>query len=544
MKKINSLLIVLFLSTVSLAQKNHVLGEVIAKVESNDLETYLSFMNANYSELNVLLKEVISKDAELYLFQYDYVNRAIQEEEVLHVFRSFPSCQFAQWNHNNIEYRKAPDDPSFPVQWNLKNVDAEKAWSIATGGITKDSQEIVIAVIDESFLLNHDDLKANVWVNKHEIPNNNVDDDKNGYVDDVSGWNTFDDSTYIYPVGSSHGTMVAGMLGAKTNNTTDVASLNWDVKFVVVQGSSTLESVALKSYDYVLGLRKMYNRSNGDSGAYIIVSNSSFGVNRGKPQNFPAWCEMYNIMGRAGIISVGAGPNSNEDVDAVGDIPTTCPSNYLIAVTSIDRNDRKAVNSGFGKVSIDMGAPGVDVISTDKGNGISSGSGTSYATPMVSGALALMYSALPKDTLVKYKNDQDKLALLVRGLMLTKGTRKISSMDGITTTGGSLNLYQCILAAIDSSDTTVSVSPIQHSPYALTVYPNPFHEVINLEISGNENIDWSMEIIDVTGTVVLSGSIGNVNSQSIKLNNLSDGIYLLKVYVDEHEMFVKRLIKN
>tara|TARA_B110000046_G_scaffold35468_1_gene38703 strand:- start:6040 stop:7671 length:1632 start_codon:yes stop_codon:yes gene_type:complete len=543
MKKINSLLIVLFLSTVSIAQKNHVLGEVIAKVESNDLEAYLSFMNANYSELNVLLKEVISKDAELYLFQYDYVNRAIQEEEVLHVFRSFPSCQFAQWNHNNIEYRKAPDDPSFPVQWNLKNVDAEKAWSIATGGITKDSQEIVIAVIDESFLLNHDDLKANVWVNRHEIPNNNVDDDKNGYVDDVSGWNTFDDSSYIYPAGSSHGTMVAGMLGAKTNNTTDVASLNWDVKFVAVQGSSTLESVALKSYDYVLDLRKMYNRSNGDSGAYIIVSNSSFGVNRGKPQNFPAWCEMYNIMGRAGIISVGAGPNSNEDVDAVGDIPTTCPSNYLIAVTSIDRNDKKAVNSGFGKVSIDLGAPGVDVISTDKGNGVSFGSGTSYATPMVSSALALMYSALPKDTLVKYKNDQDKLALLVRGLMLKKGTRKISSMDG-TTTGGTLNLYQCILAAIDSSDTTVRVSPIQHSPYALTVYPNPFHEVINLEVSGNENIDWSMEIIDLTGTVVLSGSIGNVNSQSIKLNNLSDGIYLLKVYVGEHEMFVKRLIKN
>ena len=100
------------------------------------------------------------------------------------------------------------------------------------------------------------------------------------------------------------------------------------------------------------------------------------------------------------------------------------------------------------------------------------------------------------------------------------------------------------MAAIDSSDTTVRVSPIQHSPYALTVYPNPFHEVINLEVSGNENIDWSMEIIDLTGTVVLSGSIGSVNSQSIKLNNLSDGIYLLKVYVGEHEMFVKRLIKN
>ena len=541
MKNLLLQLFFVFLTTLSIAQESFVKGDIILKVNDQKVDLFVDQANTDFPDLQLELKEVLSESANLYLIQYDYTNLVYQEEEILSLIRSLPNCAFAQWNHNNIKSRSTPNDPSFRVQWNLKNVDAEKAWEITTGGMTLDSQEIVVAVIDEDCAIGHDDLKDNIWLNKHEIPGNNIDDDLNGYKDDYNGWNVFEDTGHVYGVSKSHGTMVTGMVGARSNNGTDIASVNWKVKILPVMGSHTVESIVLKSYNYVLEMRKRYNSSNGDSGAFIVAVNSSFGVDRGKPADYPAWCEMFNTMGEAGIISVGSGPNSVSNIDVVGDIPTTCPSNYLVAVTNINRLD-KLNNAGYGAINMDIGAPGTDVISTNSGNGVQTGNGTSFASPMVSGAIALMYSALPKDTLLKYKGDQAKLASHVRKLLLTKGYREIPDLKGKTLTGGTLNLYRAVLAAIDSTDTTVGVKPVMTAPYSISMYPNPVKNELNIRTLGNE--DLKIDVVDINGAVALSGILEEGITKTFNLDNLSPGVYLVKFYSPLYKHKAKRFVKE
>ncbi|MBD78470.1 MAG: hypothetical protein CL840_06090 [Crocinitomicaceae bacterium] len=534
-----SLGVVLF----SFAQETHIPGQVIAKIEDGKIDQFVTQVNTSFPNLSVSFVETISTSTDLYLFSYDQSNIIHREDEVLQIFSEFPSCRYAQWNHNNMESRSnKPNDPSYEVQWNLKDIDAESAWSITTGGMTKDSQRIVVAVIDKSFQINHGDLKDLYWKNKHEIPNNQIDDDQNGFVDDYDGWNFYDDTNHIYPRQGNHGTMVTGMVGASTNNLIDIASVNWDVEIMPILGSSTSEAFVLKSYDYVLEMRKRYNRTNGDSGAYVVATNSSFGVNNGKPQNFPAWCDMFDTMGKEGIINVGAGPNSSIDIDVKGDIPCTCPSDYLIGVTRTDRAE-KLNGGGYGKINMDLGAPGVDVISTNSVNSVQIGTGTSFAAPMVSGAVALMYSVVPKDTLSKYKNSPDKLALLVRELLLTKGTKEVPTLVNKSTTGGILNLYRSVLAAMDSTDINIGVVPVENSDYRLKVFPNPAEQQLFIEIDEYDGLTWDMEIISLNGTIVRFQHNLLVDKQKVDIQDLQDGIYMLKLNLGGSMVVTTRIVK-
>ena len=147
------------------------------------------------------------------------------------------------------------------------DIDADSAWAISTGGLTALGDTIVVCVIDGGIDLNHDDLTPNRWINYAEIPNNGIDDDNNGFVDDRLGWNTGAGNDNIS--GSSHGTAVAGIIGAKGDNGTGVAGVNWDVKLMIVRGGSGVESEVLEAYTYPLNLRKKYDMSFYISSKYL-----------------------------------------------------------------------------------------------------------------------------------------------------------------------------------------------------------------------------------------------------------------------------------
>src|SRR5690606_25953748 len=222
-------------------------------------------------------------DPEKYLYEVDAMDMVI-------------ACQL---NYYVQSRATTPNDPSFNQQWALHNtgqsggtvdadIDAPEAWDITTGGITATGDSIVVAVVDGGFYLNHPDLKPNLFKNRQEIPNNGVDDDGNGYIDDFDGWNAYNNNGNLSS-GDNHGTHVAGIIGAKGNNNAGVSGVNWNVKIMPIRGSSGTTSVVVAAYGYAAKMRKLYNQTNGAKGAFVVATNASFGVDFGNAASYHVW---------------------------------------------------------------------------------------------------------------------------------------------------------------------------------------------------------------------------------------------------------------
>ena len=314
---------------------------------------------AGHPAISFYSKQPISSELNLWLLKYNE-SEGDTPSRVLASLYSDRNVIVAQLNHRVSLRENAPDDPRFNEQWDFNNtgqlggtpnadIKALKAWDITTGGFTKDGKEIVIAVIDDGFYLNHIDLTF--WKNRHEIPNNNIDDDQNGYVDDYDGWNAAENNGNIIPF--DHGTRVSGVIGARGNNFSGIAGVNWYVSLMPVQIKAEPEideATVLKAYAYVLKQRQLYNETKGVKGSYVVAANSSFGLDFEKPEDHPIWCEFYNLMGKEGILNVAATMNNNSNVDITGDVPTACSSDYLITVTSTTRADE--LNNGSALVRL------------------------------------------------------------------------------------------------------------------------------------------------------------------------------------------------
>ncbi len=443
-------------------EKDFVEGELI--IQLNQKTSLEDFQNS-FSSIDLNNTRLLSKRMNIWLFTYN--PEKISAEDVLFQIRQDKNVKIVQFNHyvykrdSNSILETFPSDPLFDQQWALNNtgqsggtpdadVDAPEAWDIATGGLTTFGDTIVVAIVDAGCDLNHEDLTY--WYNRAEIPGNGIDDDDNGYIDDYRGWNAYDNNGNV--PSDFHGTHVSGIAAAHGNNGLGVSGINWNAQVMPVAASSGTEAVVVAGYAYVLEMRARYNESNSIEGAFIVATNSSFGVDYGQPEDFPIWCAMYDSMGVQGILSCAATANLNINIDVEGDIPTACPSPFLIAVTNTTRNDLKNSGAAYGQETIDLGAPGTSILSTVPGNSYSNLTGTSMATPEVTGAIGLMFAAADSNLMNIYKNDPAAGALLFRDYLFA-GVDVIPALEGITVTGGRLNVFSAVM------EVSQTVTPVE-----------------------------------------------------------------------------------
>jgi subtilisin family serine protease len=317
-----------------------------------------------------------------------------------------------------------PNDPSLSQLWGLHNtgqsggvvdadIDAPEAWDVTTG-----SRSVVIGVIDSGVDVSHPDLAANIWRNPGEIPGNGIDDDNNGFIDDVSGWD-FVSNDNVPQDGDGHGTHVAGTIGGVGNDGRGVTGVNWQVsllplKFLSDSGSGST-AAAIAAINYATALRAR--------GVNIVATNNSWGGGGFSS----ALQDAIRRHGEAGILFVAAAGNESSNNDTVAAYPANYALPNVISVAALDRSDQLASFSNYGATKVHIGAPGVAIYSTTPGNRYASYNGTSMAAPHVAGVAGLLAAANPQATMAE-----------MRAAILDSAV-PIPALSGSATTGGRLN---------------------------------------------------------------------------------------------------------
>lgn len=408
----------------------------------------------------------------------------IDIKEAIKKISQHPAVAYAEPNYI-LHAIATPDDSSLDQLWGLHNeaqtggtqdadIDATEAWDISTG-----SKDVVIGVIDTGIDYNHPDLQANIWVNPNEIAGNGVDDDGNGVIDDIHGFNANANSGDPMD-GNGHGTHVAGTIGAVGNNADGVVGVNWDVtmigcQFLDANGSGSTAG-AIACIDYFTNLKLNH-------GVDIKATNNSWGGGSFSQ----ALKDSIAAGGDAGILFIAAAGNAAADNDANASYPSGYDLDTVMAIASTDHNDAMSGFSSYGLTTVDMGAPGSDILSTVPNGGYSSFSGTSMATPHVAGAAALVWSINPELTPVEMKQ-----------LLMDSGDAN-AALTGKTVSGNRLNAFSALEAANPTPSPKLSVTPIMQQVIA--------GDVANYDFSIASIAGWNGSVdLNLVATPALEGS--------------------------------------
>lgn len=412
------------------------------------------------------------------------VRNAKQRDALIKRLSQHPLVEVAEPNYIiNIKDSKepgfnilaTPDDPGFGDMWALENtgqsggtpgvdIDARPAWDITTG-----DSNIVIGVIDSGVDYTHPDLVGNMWVNPGEICDNGEDDDGNGVVDDCYGYSAITSSGDPMDE-NGHGTHVAGTIGATSNNGVGVTGVNWDVQIIGCQfldadgyGST---AGAIECIDYMANLKVNH-------GVNLVATNNSWGGGAYSESLKTAISDSID----QGIMFVSAAGNDGIDADVTASYPGGYDLDGIVNVANTTRTDSMSGTSTYGLESVDLGAPGTEILSTYLNDGYATASGTSMASPHVAGVAALVWSIDPSLTIAEVKQ------------ILMDSGESIPALSGKTVSGKRLNA----LSALEAADPDPA--------YRLTLSPG------RQEIVAGDSTTFTLDvgsIADWSGTVDLS----------------------------------------
>lgn len=499
--------------------KPYVEGEMLVQMELNANIYDVIKKFPDYLGLEVV--QELSAPMRVWLVKYD--QQVSSGSEIQKLLFDDTQISFSEYNYY-VEMREtAPNDTQLGQQWHHVNsgqtsgtadadIDSDLAWDITTGGSTATGDEIVVCII-EGANLDHDDLRANRWINPGEIAGNGIDDDGNGYIDDVMGWNAGGNNGVVgYGTNSgatSHGTSCVGMFAAVGDNNLGVVGANWNLKVMVVTYANTTQASVIAAYTYPLIQRQRWNNSNGTEGALVVATSASWGIDNADPTNYPLWCNFYDTLGYYGIINIGATTNSNLNVDVTGDLPTACSSPYMVGVGRTDHNDNTA--GGYGVSTIELGAPGINVRTTANSNGYTTTTGTSFACPLTAGIVGLAY-AIPCESFINFvKSDPRGGADLVLQAML-EGVDQKPQLAARFITGGRLNArntldslmsYSCNLSNC-STPNGATISSVTETSVLLSWNANATADNFLLSFREVGASTWTEEVV-VGSSFVLSG---------------------------------------
>ena len=368
----------------------------------------------------------------------------ISVKNALEKLRKNPAVLYAEPDYI-VSKAGIPNDARFDELWGMHNtgqtggvddadIDAPEAWDISTG-----SRDVVVGVIDTGVDYNHPDLTANMWVNPGEIADDGIDNDNNGFIDDVHGINAISNSGDPMD-DNGHGTHVSGTIGATGNDGVGVAGVNHNVsiigcKFLDGNGDGST-SDALTCIDYFVDLK---NNHNVD----VSTLNNSWGGGGFSQTLYDA----ITATSDANILFVAAAGNSGSDNDASPSYPSSYDHDSILAVAGTNHTDAMYTSSQYGLTSVDIAAPARNVLSTVPGGGYSSFTGTSMATPHVAGAAALVLSVNPELSAVELKE-----------LLMNSGDANPAT-EGKTVSGKRLNIHNALLDADPSPGFTLKVTP-------------------------------------------------------------------------------------
>jgi hypothetical protein len=349
-----------------------------------------------------------------------------------------------------------PNDPEFGQMWGLHaapdddDIDAPEAWDLTTG-----SSSVVVAVIDTGIAYTHPDLSQNVWTNGAEMTNG-LDDDGNGLVDDVRGWDFFDDDNDPDDV-DEHGTHVAGTIGARGNNGVGVVGVNWQVKLMALRAGDQIGlplSAIVDSIDYACS-----------KGARVV--NGSFGG----PSHSQAMLDAINACpGTLFVFAAGngGGDQIGDNNDSFPIYPCNYTSANVVCVAATTRGDVLAGFSNFGAASVDLAAPGVAILSTKPGGFYQFADGTSMASPHVAGVAALRLALSPAATVGQLRN------------ALLSSVDAKPALSGKVASGGRLNAFGAMNAPLVEPPPPPPPQPPPPPPAPVDTVPPSDPAVISL----------------------------------------------------------------
>lgn len=509
---------ILFAAQTSFAQtsKNFAQGELLVKFKYGVASGLASAAN------NQIGAAVLEEFPEL-KWQRIKLPAGLSVEQAITKYQNFAGIESVQPNYY-YRLHASPNDARFSELYGIQKISTPLAWDLTTG-----SANTVVAVIDTGIKYTHEDLAANMWKNPGEINGNGIDDDGNGFIDDFYGYDFFyNDSDPLDEHG--HGTHVAGTIGAVGNNSIGIVGVNWNVRIMTIKiydsdGFGTTSTMLINAYNYV---RMMRNR-----GVNVRVTNNSYSGCTEACGYDQATKDALDAMGEAGILNVFAAGNDARNIENEQAFPASYTSPSIISVAASTSTDAKAGFSNFGTTSVDLAAPGTEILSTIRTSAnYGALSGTSMATPHVAGAAALLSS----------HNPELSPASLKATLMNT--VDQLQQWSGVVKTGGRLNVNRALrnqtVCNIRLSQNSISVTNTAGGTFSFTVTAPA-----NCDFSAVSNVNWititngnpgsgnttvNFRVADNSGGIRRVGTI-NVGGQTLEVVQ-SIAVPASRVYLD------------